>query len=267
MNEIIIKNMEIINRLNQVEGFNPSAFLRKIQGENGEEQQYLDVKYRKLWFRLKYPNGKITKRIVKLDNDFAIIESKVYLDRNDAEESYISCAMAQRWRSDDDIYGKKYVETAETAAVGRALADAGFGIQFSEPGEDRDNNPVDAPVSIRHNEGLKSSDVEGNSYTSEEKNVSNSKDVANNNKKALNTSSEKSKLSPTMEVEELMNIMSLDDAKNVVISTGYFKGKTLGQLCIEKPSSLDWYADKYKGNDNILKTGAIILLEAAKVRG
>lgn len=90
MNEAMTKNMEIINGLNQVEGFDPSAFLRRLIEDTGEEQLYLDVKYRKLWFRLKYPHGKITKRIVKLENDFAIIESKVYLDRNDAEDSYKS---------------------------------------------------------------------------------------------------------------------------------------------------------------------------------
>ena len=148
MNETMAKNMEIINGLNEVEGFDPAAFLRKLQSEAGEEQLYLDVKYRKLWFRLKYPLGKIAKRIIKLENDYAIIESRIYLDRNDPEDNYISCAMAQRWRTEDDAYGKKYVESAETAAVGRALADAGFGIQFSEPGEEHDPNPVDAPVTV-----------------------------------------------------------------------------------------------------------------------
>lgn len=40
------------------------------------------------------------------------------------------------------------MESAETAAVGRDLADAGFGIQFSEPGEEYDPYPVDAPVTV-----------------------------------------------------------------------------------------------------------------------
>ena len=134
MNEAVVNNMSIINGLNKVDGFDPSAFLRRLTGENGEEQFYLDVKYRKLWFRLMHPEGKITKRIIKLENEFAIIESRVYLNRNDAEDAYISCAFAQRWRKEDDAYGLKYVETAETAAVGRALADAGFGIQFADVG-------------------------------------------------------------------------------------------------------------------------------------
>lgn len=53
MNETMAKNMTVINGLNAVEGFDPAAFLRKLQSEAGEEQLYLDVKYRKLWFRLK----------------------------------------------------------------------------------------------------------------------------------------------------------------------------------------------------------------------
>ena len=109
MNEAVVNNMSIINGLNKVDGFDPSAFLRRLTGENGEEQFYLDVKYRKLWFRLMHPEGKITKRIIKLENEVAIIESRVYLNRNDAEDAYISCAFAQRWRKEDDAYGLKYV--------------------------------------------------------------------------------------------------------------------------------------------------------------
>lgn len=74
MNEAMTSNMTVINSLNKVEGFEPAAFLRRLAGENGEEQFYLDVKYRKLWFRLLHPEGKITKRIIRLENDFAIIE-------------------------------------------------------------------------------------------------------------------------------------------------------------------------------------------------
>ena len=47
MNEAVVNNMSIINGLNKVDGFDPSAFLRRLTGENGEEQFYLDVKYRK----------------------------------------------------------------------------------------------------------------------------------------------------------------------------------------------------------------------------
>lgn len=246
MSKNIEENIRIINSLNAVEGFDPSAFLRKLQNENGEEQLYLDVKYRKLWFRLKYPLGKITKRIIKLENDYAIIESRVYLDRNDNDESYISCAIAQRWRSEDDIYGKRYVETAETASVGRALADAGFGIQFSEPEGEKDINPVDSPITISNSTNntvpIADESLPDNIHT---------------------TSTNKKEISESMPVEDIMNIMTVDDAKNLVVPMGFYKGKTLGELCIEKPSAINWYIDSYSGKNNILRAAAKILIDAA----
>ena len=252
MNEAVVNNMEVINNLNKVEGFEPAAFLRRLTGENGEEQFYLDVKYRKLWFRLKYPTGKITKRIVKLENEFAIIESKVYLDRNDPADAYVSCAMAQRWRKDDDYYGLKYVETAETAAVGRALADAGFGIQFAEPGEDQDMNPVDAPVTMP--EGVME-DID------EELPEEPPKKAEKKEKKA--SGKKKTELDESMSVEKLMEVMTLDEAKNVVIPFGSNSGKTMGQICIDSPKSINWYVDSYRGKNNILRAAAQLLLNTA----
>ena len=246
MSKNMEENIRIINSLNAVEGFDPSAFLRKLQNENGEEQLYLDVKYRKLWFRLKYPLGKIKKRIIKLENDYAIIESRVYLDRNDNDESYISCAIAQRWRSEDDIYGKRYVETAETASVGRALADAGFGIQFSEPEGEKDINPVDSPITI--------SNSTNNTVPIEDESLPDN---------IHTTSANKKEISESMPVEDIMNIMTVDDAKNLVVPMGFYKGKTLGELCIEKPSAINWYIDSYSGKNNILRAAAKILIDAA----
>ena len=264
MNETMAKNMEIINGLNEVEGFDPAAFLRKLQNEAGEEQLYLDVKYRKLWFRLKYPLGKIAKRIIKLENDYAIIESRIYLDRNDPEDNYISCAMAQRWRTEDDAYGKKYVESAETAAVGRALADAGFGIQFSEPGEEHDPNPVDAPVTVsKTNENdLPPEDDE----PFPEEPVPQQKKVSDEvgSEKSSPKGNKKEELSEHMSVEELTKKMTLDDAKAYIIPMGFYKGKTIGELCLEKPSALTWYIDSYGGKNNLLRAAAKVLLDAAK---
>ena len=41
--------------LHQVEGFDPRKFMRLIQKEDQTSRYYLDVAYRKLWFRLCYP--------------------------------------------------------------------------------------------------------------------------------------------------------------------------------------------------------------------
>ena len=119
--------------------------MRIIQEEGGKVTYYLDVAFRKLWFRLKYPEGKVVKKILKLTEQVAIVEAKVYLNRSDAEENFVSNAFAQKYFSAEDSFGSKYVELAETAAVGRALTDAGFGLQFSDRDGETDPQVTEAP--------------------------------------------------------------------------------------------------------------------------
>ena len=57
--------------------------------------------------------------------------------------------------------------------------------------------------------------------------------------------------------------MTLDEAKRAVVDCGIFRGKTLGQVALEKPSSLNWYVDDYKGSNNILRAGAKLLINSA----
>lgn len=142
--DCMYQNVKGIQELNQVEGFDPRKYMRQLAGDGQAAKYYLDVVYRKLWFRLKYPNGKIVKTLKKLTDQVAIVEARVYLDRNDPEESFISNALAQKYMTADDQFGNKYVELAETAAVGRALADAGFGLQFADLEGEADPNIVDA---------------------------------------------------------------------------------------------------------------------------
>lgn len=137
--------VEGIRSLNRVEGFDPRKYMRLIQNEGQAGKYYLDVAYRKLWFRLRYPEGKIVKKILKLTEQVAIVEARVYLDRNDHEDNFISNALAQKYMSADGQFGNKFVELAETAAVGRALSDAGFGLQFADREGDMDPEVTEAP--------------------------------------------------------------------------------------------------------------------------
>ena len=91
------ESIQGIQELNQVEGFDPRKYMRQLAGDGQGVKYYLDVVYRKLWFRLKYPNGKIVKKLIKLTDQVAIVEAKVYLDRNDPEESFIANALAQKY--------------------------------------------------------------------------------------------------------------------------------------------------------------------------
>ena len=64
MNENYMYEQEAaVAALHQIEGFDPRKFMRLIEKEGQLPKYYLDVAYRKLWFRLCYPEGKIVKVI------------------------------------------------------------------------------------------------------------------------------------------------------------------------------------------------------------
>lgn len=140
------ENKVALEELNKVDGFHPAEYLIEIQQEGSDQKQvYLPVQFRKLWFRLKYPNGKIAKKIIALDEKHVIIEARIYTDIEKEGNAFISSAFAIRYFDPSTIYGQRYLESAETAAVGRALQDAGFGTQFA--GDDLDElTLVDTPT-------------------------------------------------------------------------------------------------------------------------
>lgn len=329
--DCMYQNVKEIQELNWVEGFDPRKYMRQLAGDGQAAKYYLDVVYRKLWFRLKYPNGKIVKTLKKLTDQVAIVEAKVYLDRNDPEESFISNALAQKYMTTDDQFGNKYVELAETAAVGRALADAGFGLQFADLEGETDPNIVDA--GLEHMSGAATEESlpdgtymedAGETYTATEEQIPGQYDIntyidsgvsqqapagnmadaeINHMPPAMQNSvppaiqppqsgtgsrpvqnrqpmppaqaptqgnqpsiqDTLSRIQRNLPVEQIYKMLNRDMAAALVISAGYYKDKlTLGQLAIEKPQSLNWYVNDYKGPDNLLRAAARFLLDAAK---
>lgn len=282
------QNVKEIRELNRVEGFEPRKYMRLIENEGQVGRYYLDVAYRKLWFRLKHPNGKIVKTLKKLTEQVALVEARIYLDRNDPEESFISNALAQKYMSTDDQFGNKYVELAETAAVGRALADAGFGLQFADLEGEADPNIVDA--GLEHMDAAENpeevpADPEEQMGGQAVKQAHGRTAASNNQQPQISMPQHQNGISPNpasgqggqfsiqeaisqirrnLPTEEIYKMLNRDMAASLVISAGCFKDKlTLGQLAVEKPQSLSWYVNDYKGPDNLLRASARFLLDAA----
>ena len=68
-----------------------------------------------------------------------------------------------------------------------------------------------------------------------------------------------------MSVEQIVGIMTLDQAKKVVVDDGMCKGMTMGEVAEKRPASLQFYLSVgYKKNNNILKAAAQILLNERK---
>ena len=284
MNEAIVNEMTAISELNRVDGFDPSKFMRKLTevDENGQpsERMYLEVAYRKLWFRLKHPEGAIRKFIREVNDQFAIMEARVYLDRRDPEESYIANAIVKRYFHPEDKLGDKYLEIAETAAVGRALADAGFGIQFTDSSENPESGVVDSPIGVPYGMGV-------NTITGEVMHTPQTPAPAAANA-AVNTAPNGVSMAapmlqtqpvqsapqaqsalavpaftPEMSVEQILPMMTMQFAINYEVDCGVFKGKRLGQVAQETPQSLEWYVTSYRGKNNVLRAAAKFLLDKA----
>lgn len=265
--EMLYDKNEIVRQLNQVEGFNPKDYLRTEQTVDGQSF-YLDTKYRLLWFRLKYPHGKLTKIPIALTDTYATFEVRVYADKNDEESNYLANGFASRYKDENDAqFGLNFVETAETAALGRALKDAGFGTQFCDVALPNDGKIVDAGIDIKfeldEDDADKSSTVlkEGEKEETANRAVATNK-TAESSETVKKEAPKKVELTSNMTVEELVRNMSVDYAEKVVVEQGYDKGRTLGDIRSKKPQGLEFHASR--GSNNFIKAAAIILIADEK---
>lgn len=132
--------------LNHVPGFDPLKFLRRtISRKTGEDVMRLDLRYKKLWFRLACPTGRLKLNALRITEKMAIFEAKVYRDREDAEplSSYVAnCTL-------DATPGGLYVEAAQEEALDTALSNAGFGIQFADVGSESEEYGSEVPVGAK----------------------------------------------------------------------------------------------------------------------
>jgi hypothetical protein len=115
-----------------------------VVSEAKHEFLYLDLKYKKLWFRLAYPKGRIKKTALKITEQIAVIEAKVFLHKDDVEP--VSSFIATR--NINDKSGTRYIQLAQDAAENQALIDAGFGLQFGDISQGVDAEPLDTGVAI-----------------------------------------------------------------------------------------------------------------------
>ena len=275
------------NELNKVEGFNPLDYARQITDGNGNTSLYLDVQYRKMWFRLANPNGKIVKKICNFDGNLAVVEAKVYLDKNDSEENFVSNAFAQRFADPSNVeYGSRYLESAETAAVGRALADAGYGLQFcAEPDmllvDSPQNFPqMPSPPTMNNSAPSPTMNSTAPPYNAPNSTSQYNMPMSNRNQYGVpanngyhqpynapyqNNMQYATPSAPAynenMPAEELARQMSYEDAVKLIYPcNGNHKGQTLGQIAIEDFSCIEWIVNNLsQPKYNLIRAGAIVI--------
>lgn len=273
------ESVPVVSELNKVQGFDPLKFLRRTT----KGEKVLDLKYKKLWFRLKYPNGRIKLSSLKITDQLAIIEARVYFDKNDAQPR--SSFIAQREAKATP--GGLYIESAQHAAIDQALSDAGFGVQFSAA--------APAVNAEKAAETVKEQTTVAETATTEQVTPAAPVTVAEvatevNNKPAqeapviqktvaetlvtevmeetegeeteeetADTDTAAPTYSSDMPVDEICSMMTYEEAGNVIVPLGTCKGWAMSQVADRRPASLKWYINGYSGNDNILRAAATIM--------
>jgi hypothetical protein len=101
-------------------------------------KEYLEVKYRLVWFREEKPTWRIETEFKILQADSALAKAII---KNEAGEIV---SMAHKLETKQGF--ADFIEKSETGAIGRALALIGYGTQFCADELDEGQRIVDAPA-------------------------------------------------------------------------------------------------------------------------
>ena len=247
--------------LNKVPGFDPLKLMHTVETPGtGEKTMVLDLKYKKLWFRLAYPKGKIKLNRQKITEELAVFEALIYFDKNDTEP-VSSCTI--ECTSDTP----SYIQTAQNRAIDRALTDAGFGIQFVKTPISTKNSRIEQDINISSTPQGISPDTANELPIKKEAEIIEFKkdDVLSNTVKESRVDSTP-KYTADMSVDEILSLMTYEDACDVVVDSGVCNGMTIAQVAEKRGPSLKFYVyGGYKGS-NIVKAAAQIMLEAMKAK-
>ena len=103
--------------------------IEKTNKKTGEvtSKDYAEVNQRIKAFRMLYPNGSISSKIISMNDGVVVMQAKVCDDAG----RVLGTGTAYEKEGSTFINQTSYIENCETSAVGRALAMCGIGIDIS----------------------------------------------------------------------------------------------------------------------------------------
>lgn len=107
-------------------------------------KDYLEVKHRVYWVRQEHKDAQIVTDLIQLDAEhgYAVVKAVITLPATGA----IGTGYGMAERGGSGPAAKRYVEFAETRAIGRACAAIGYGTLAAL---EEDTDPADAPQEAR----------------------------------------------------------------------------------------------------------------------
>jgi hypothetical protein len=307
-NKSTVMNNAAVQQLRKVPGFDPMKLLRKtISVNTGLPVWKLDLRYKRLWFRLACPNGRMLLKPLRISDQLAIIEARVYFSKDDPVPAASFTSEQRR----ENVPGGEFLRAAQEDALNMALENAGFGIQFCDVSRDyggelfgsevpiqaeaaeADEAAAEAPTMAETGPTTETDSVPAEQpvvettapdvqtvtegFTSVAADVQQEQSVSaaqeevpdihvlppqqEEAEEELAEQAQAMSYTADMDVSEIVQRMTVDEAKAVVVQIGTCRGWTLEQVAQRRPASLKWYLYGCDQADNILKAAASVLLD------
>lgn len=336
MNEkTILHTVPAASELHKVPGFDPMKYLRRAVNARGEPVMELEPRYQRLWFRLACPKGRMVLNPLRITDQLAIFEAKVFFHRDDTPpaSSFISTKTAQETSN--------YIRAAQDEALKIALDNAGFGIQLcdvTQASSDAGSGAAAPTITVSSNEAVAEQSapaqsapppVQGASAAPTLENIQTAQSAAVDPPPAAQSQAAEAPAAGTspksqsaveteqhdtsncqqsaltavlkfpgqteesvvpqgesqtgdtpaqagtpaqttpaytedMSVEEICQIMTLEEARSVVVPKGPCGGWTMAQVAERRFSSLRFYLTQFCDYSNIHKAAASLLIQEAE---
>ena len=290
-NKSTVMNNAAVQQLRKVPGFDPMKLLRKtISVKTGHPVWKLDLRYKRLWFRLACPNGRMLLKPLRISDQLAIIEAQVYFDKDDPVPAASFTSEQRR----ENVHGGEFLRAAQEDALNMALENAGFGIQFCDVSRDYGGELFGSEMPIQTEAAEEASEeteepiapimeeaiaetapaMDTDSASTEQPVMETTAPVVEETPELhvvppqqeeaaeeLTEQPQAATYTADMDVNEITQRMTVDEAKTVVVQIGTCRGWTLEQVAQRRPASLKWYLYGCDQADNILKAAASVLLD------
>lgn len=122
----------------RVSGFDPMKYARKVTNKAGEKMLMLDLAYKKAWFRSACPNGGVVLNPLRVTDQIAIFEARLFADTGDSNPLASFTAI----RTAEKATGRQYIRAAQEDALNEALENAGFGLPLIPVSNDSGQKPA-----------------------------------------------------------------------------------------------------------------------------
>lgn len=122
--------------------FDAERYVIDMNRGRGEPRPYLPVAARIMWFRDEHPGGSITTEVIDVPR--MLVRATVTDEAGHVMATGLGSVPPNSERA---VWNGREFEKAETAAIGRALAHAGYGTQFlDEDGDFLADSPAQRPA-------------------------------------------------------------------------------------------------------------------------